>query len=103
MNAHRAIEIFELHVVDRTDFDDSGVIDQDVDSAETLEGLLDRSLNLRGVGQIALNGKDLGSEAIQVTFCAVELFFVAREQERLWRRERKFVARFPTQDRVSRR
>ena len=36
MQPHRAIEIFELHMSQRTDFDGSGVIDKDVDLAEAV-------------------------------------------------------------------
>src|SRR5207245_10673928 len=34
MQTHGAIEILELHMLDRTDFDNAGVANQDVDLAE---------------------------------------------------------------------
>ena len=99
MKAHRAIEIFELHMRKRTDFDGAGIVDQDVDLTETLNRLLDGGLNLRGLEQIALNRKDFGSGAIQLRFRAGEFFGIAR----LCLRARKSGARSPNQDRASRR
>src|SRR2546421_387237 len=80
MKAHRAIEILELHVRKRSDFDDAGIVNQDVDLTETLNRLLDGGLNLRGLEQIALNRKDFGSGAIQLRFRAGEFFGIARDE-----------------------
>ena len=83
MKAHRAIEIFELHMRKRTDFDGAGIVDQDVELTETLNRLLDGGLNLRGLEQIALNREDFGSEAIQLRFRAGEFFGIARDESDL--------------------
>ena len=42
-------------MLERSDFDDAGVINEDVDLAEMLEGLLDGGLNLRRLKEIALD------------------------------------------------
>jgi hypothetical protein len=80
MKTHRAIEIFELHVSERTDLNDSSVIDEDVDPAKMLEGLLDRRLNLRRFEQIARDGQHLGAKASQIILRASELIGVARKK-----------------------
>jgi hypothetical protein len=64
-------------------FDHASVVDQDVDLAEALQCLLDSGLDLRGLEQIALKGKDFSSEAIQVSFGARELFGIACNQSDL--------------------
>jgi hypothetical protein len=80
MQAHGAIEILELHMLDWADFDNAGVVDQDVDLAEALKRLLDSGLDLRGLEQIALNREDFSRETIQVRFRSRELFSIARKE-----------------------
>src|SRR5437762_7133261 len=80
MKAHRAIEISELHMRKRTDFDGARAVNQDVDLTETLKRLLDGGLNLRGLDQIALNREDFGSEVLQLRFRAGEFFGIARDE-----------------------
>ena len=50
MRLQRILVIRQLHVVERADLDDSGVIDHDVDAAITLNRRRDRAL---GVGTLA--------------------------------------------------
>ena len=80
MQAHGAIEIFELQVLDRTDFNYAGIVYQDVDLAKALKRFLDSGLDLRGLEQVALNRQDFSSEAIQVFFRARELFGIPRDE-----------------------
>ena len=49
MQLHGAIEIFAVHVIERTDFDDAGVVDQDVDFAEAIDSCPDSGVNLRAI------------------------------------------------------
>src|SRR5436853_4930941 len=80
MQAHGAVEIFELHMLDWADLDNAGVVYQDVDFAEALERLLNCGLDLRGLEQIALNRQDLGIEAIEISLGAREFFGIPRNE-----------------------
>src|ERR1700730_4383680 len=52
MQTHGAIKILDLHVIERTDLDNPGVIYQDVDLAEAVDALLDGRVYLSGIEQI---------------------------------------------------
>src|SRR5437660_11241322 len=80
MQAHRPIKVFELHVGEGTDFNDPGVVDQDVDPAVALQRLLNGGLHLGGLEQIAGNGQDFSAEVDQLGFRARELVFVTGEK-----------------------
>ena len=80
MEAKRAIEIFQLHVRQRTDLDNPGIINEDVDLAEVLEGLLNGRLHLGGLEQVALDSEHFSSESIQIGFGAFEFFGIAGKQ-----------------------
>jgi hypothetical protein len=67
-------------VRDGADFDDAGVINEDVDLAEMLERFLDGGLNLRRLEQVALKGQDVGFEASEIVFRALELCVIASEK-----------------------
>ena len=68
MEAHGAIEILDLHVLERTDFDGAGVVNQDVDLAEAIDDLLNSGLNLRGIEQIALDCEHLSAASSEIGF-----------------------------------
>jgi hypothetical protein len=67
-------------VRDGADFDDAGVINEDVDLAKMLKRLLDGGLNLRGLEQVALKGQDVGFEASELVFRVLELCLIASEK-----------------------
>src|SRR5437763_1354076 len=80
MQPHRAIEILQLHMLNRTDFDNAGVVNYDVDLAEALQRLLDSRLDLRGLEQIGLQRQNLSSESVQVSLGMGEFFRVPRNE-----------------------
>ena len=80
MKTHCPIEVLELHVSEWTDLDDSGVINEDVDPAKMLEGVLDSGLNLRRLKQVAGNGQYFCPESGEVTFCASKFISIARKK-----------------------
>jgi hypothetical protein len=80
MQAHGAIEILELHMLDWTDFNDAGVVNQDVDLAEAIDGLTDGRLNLPGIEQITLNGNHPTATSRQISFCADQFLIVPRKE-----------------------
>src|SRR5437588_10716178 len=83
MQAHGAIEIFELHMRKRTDLDGAGVVNQKVDLTKVLKHLLNCGLNLRGLEQVARNCQNVCGQTIQLRFGARELFGIARDKSDL--------------------
>ena len=43
MELHRFLEIRPAHILERTDLDDAGVVDQNIDRAKAVEHGLDRA------------------------------------------------------------
>ena len=80
MQSHRAVVIFTGHVIEWTDLDDAGVIDQDVDSVEMIDDFPNSGVNLIAIEQIALNGENLSATRSEVRFGADEFAGIAREQ-----------------------
>jgi len=83
MQAHGAVKVFELHVHERADLDDAGVIDEDVELAEMLESLLHGGVDLSGLELIAFDREDFSAEVIQVIFGSSELIRIARKESDL--------------------
>jgi hypothetical protein len=48
----------ERLVLDGPDFDDAGVVDEDVDAAEVGDGVIDEVFSLFGVGEVGGNQED---------------------------------------------
>ena len=80
MNSHVTIEVFELHVLDRSDFNNARVVDQNVYPAEMLQSLLNGGLNLRRFHQVALDGQNCGVKALQVLFGTGKFFRTPRQE-----------------------
>ena len=57
----RAIEILDLHMLKRTDLDDTSVVDQDVDLAELVLDLLEDIADLLSVGHVHLDRERLAA------------------------------------------
>ena len=60
MGSHRIVVIRELHVVQRTDLDDAGVVDQDVDAAVVADHLRDRPFNILTLANIRGHDQHVG-------------------------------------------
>src|SRR5262245_22046698 len=80
MQSHRAVVIFAGHVIERTDFDDAGVVDQDVNPVEVIDHFPDGSLNLIAIAQIAFDGKNFSAARSEIGFRACEFFSITREE-----------------------
>jgi hypothetical protein len=80
MQSHRAVVIFAGHVIERTDFDDAGVVDQDVNPAEAIDDGPYSGLNLIAIEQIAFNGENFSAARSEIGFRAREFFRIAREE-----------------------
>jgi hypothetical protein len=81
MQAHGAFEILARHVLKRTDFDDAGAVDQDVDLAEAINDLTNSGINLCGIEQVALNGQDCATKPGEISLGARQFIRVAREED----------------------
>ena len=82
VGGHGAAIGFEGLVFDRADFDDAGIVDEDVDVAEVVDGVIDEHGSLGGVGQVGGNEKDvvgrLDGVALEQGFAGLgEFFYVA--------------------------
>src|SRR4029077_851492 len=83
MQSHRAVIIFAAHVIERTNFDDASVVDQNVDPIEMIDHFPDSSLNLIAIEQIAFDGENFSAARSEIGFCAREFFWITREQSNL--------------------
>src|SRR5258705_12459537 len=80
MQSHRAVIIFASHVIERTDFDDAGVIDQDVNPVEMIDDFTDSCQNLVAIEQIAFDGENFSAAGGEIGFCAREFFWITRDE-----------------------
>ena len=80
MQSHRAVIIFAGHVIEGTDFDDTGVVDQDVNPAEMIDDFPDSGRNLIAIEQIAFDGENLLAARGEIGFGAREFFRITREE-----------------------
>jgi hypothetical protein len=67
-------------VIERTDFDDAGVVDQDVNSIEMIDDFPNSGLNLIAIEQIAFDGENFSAARSEIGFCAREFFWITREE-----------------------
>jgi hypothetical protein len=70
-------------MVEWTDLDNAGVVDQDVNLAEAINDFPDSRLNLSGIQQIALDGQHGASVPGEISFCAREFRHIPCEQRDL--------------------
>src|SRR5262245_22362779 len=83
MHSHGAIVIFAGHVIERTDFDDTGVIDQDIDPVEMIDDFLDSALNLIPLEQIAFDSEDFSAARSEIGLGTREFFWITCEESNL--------------------
>jgi hypothetical protein len=67
-------------VIERTDFDDAGVVDQDVNSVEIIDDFPNSGLNLIAIEQIAFDGENFSATSSEIGLCAREFFWITREE-----------------------
>src|SRR5262245_56222840 len=83
MQSHRAVVIFTAHVIERTDFDGAGVVDQDVNPVEMIDDFPDSGLNLIAIEQIAFDGENVSAARSEIGFRTREFFWITREESNL--------------------
>jgi hypothetical protein len=67
-------------VIERTDFDDAGVVDQNVNPAEMIDDSTDSSLNLIAIEQVAFDGENFSAACSEIGFRAGEFIRITREE-----------------------
>jgi hypothetical protein len=67
-------------VIERTDFDHTGVVDQDVNPVEVIDDFPDGSLNLIVIEQIAFYGENFSVARGEIGFRAREFLWLTRKQ-----------------------
>jgi hypothetical protein len=67
-------------VFEWSDFDDPGIVDQDVDPAEVLDGLADCRFNLCAIQQVTLNANCLAAALREVLVGLREFIWVASDE-----------------------
>ena len=73
MQSHRAVVIFAGHVIERTDFDDSGVVDQNVNPVEMIDDFPDSDSNLIAiVSRSRFDGENFSAARSEIGFRARE-------------------------------
>jgi hypothetical protein len=80
MQSQRAIEIFAGHVIQWTDLDDAGVVDEDVNPVEMVDNLSNSGLNLIAIEQIAFDSENLSAAQSEIGFGAGKFFWIARQE-----------------------
>ena len=80
MQSHRAFIIVAGHMIERTDFDDASVVDQDVNPVEMIDDFADSSLNLIAIEQIAFDGESFSTARSDIGLGAGEFFRVTRKE-----------------------
>jgi len=70
-------------VIERTNFDDAGVVDQDVNPVEMIDDFPDSDLNLIAIEQIALDRENFSAARHDIGFGAREFFWITREESNL--------------------
>src|SRR6266516_6145318 len=83
MQAHGAIEILRRQMLKGTDFDYSGVVNQDVDLAKTIDDSPNSRLNLSGVEQIAFNCEDPATAWRKISLCTRQFLMIARNESNI--------------------
>src|SRR6266496_5743955 len=72
MQPHGLFEILSRHVLKRTNVDNAGAVNQDVDPAEAIDDLPNSGFDLCGIEQVALNGQDRAATWSEISLSACQ-------------------------------
>jgi hypothetical protein len=70
-------------VIERTNFDDAGVVYQNVNSVEMIDDFPGSSLNLIAIEQIAFDSENFSAARSEISFRAREFFWIACQESNL--------------------
>src|SRR5690606_20598120 len=77
-DVHRLLEVLDALSIERSDGDDAGVVDEDVDVTEPLCGRGDEGFDRRTVANVTRLCQHLGAHPFEVDAGLLELRFVTR-------------------------
>src|SRR5439155_14164633 len=77
MQPYSALEILAHQMLEWTDFDDAGVVDQDIDFAEPIDHSANSRLNLFAIEQIALNCHYCVGPRSEIGLCTRQFLSIA--------------------------
>src|SRR5439155_879294 len=75
-----AIEILMRQMLKGTDFDNTGVVNQDVDLDKAIDDSPNSRLNLSGVEQIAFNCEDPATAWRKISLCTRQFLMIPRNE-----------------------
>src|ERR1051325_2990105 len=79
MQSHRAIVIVAAHVMERADFDNASVVDQDVNPVEMIDDFSNSGLNLIAIKQIAFDSENTSTARNEIGFGTGQFFRITRQ------------------------
>jgi hypothetical protein len=77
---HRFLEVGDGHVLEWSDLDDAGVVDQHVDAAAVVHDPADGPLDLGAIEDVALDGGDAAALLLDIGGRTLELLLVTGGQ-----------------------
>src|SRR5260370_27352801 len=77
MTQYSALEILAHEMFEWTDFDDAGIVDQDIDLTKPIENPSNRRTNLFAIEQIALNCHYCATTRSEVGLCTRQFLSIA--------------------------
>ena len=69
INAQNVVPVFQSGVFPGDDGANAGIVDQDIDAAESVHGSLDHGFDLLGVGYVRRYGNDLSPVGLHDFLC----------------------------------
>jgi len=70
-------------MIERTDFNDTGIVDQDVNPVEMIDDSPNSGVNLIPIEKIALDGENFSAARSEIGFRAREFLWITGEQSNL--------------------
>src|SRR4026209_2609149 len=80
MQSHGPFEILPRHVFKRTNFDNAGAVDQNINLTEAIDDFTNSRLNLAAIEQVALNGQNCAAALGEISLGARQFIRVARDE-----------------------
>src|SRR6266513_574485 len=80
MQSHGALEIFPRHMLKGANFDNAGVVYQDVYLAKAIDDFSNSRLNLSGIEKIAFNRENFATARNKISLCTCQLIGIARNE-----------------------
>src|SRR6266480_1311773 len=83
MQVHCPLEILPHHMLEGANFDNAGVVYQDVYLAKAIDDSSNSRLNLSGIEQIAFNRKNFAAAGNKISLCTHQFVRIARNDRNI--------------------